>query len=237
MAADRAGRRTGRIQQDGVGRAGRAAIGWRRRSRSWRSGRAASGCACSRSSRLAERSTAITSAPAAASCAVLPPGAAQRSMTRLPPTSPSRRAGQCGRRVLHPPGALGESGQRFDRSGRAAAQGAGRQDRRPPAVRAQSAASALDREIERRFPQMGLRRSRRRASRRRSLTQRLPQPGGVLSDGRPSVPASSAAFARPIRRSMALISALKPAVSAAARGDRRPLVSTAAWGGVSRNSS
>ena len=46
-----------------------------------------------RSSRGAERSTAVTRAPAAASCAVLPPGAAQRSATDLPRTSPSSRAG------------------------------------------------------------------------------------------------------------------------------------------------
>ena len=39
------------------------------------------------------RSTATTLAPAAASCAVLPPGAAQRSATVLPRTSPSSRAG------------------------------------------------------------------------------------------------------------------------------------------------
>ena len=38
-----------------------------------------------------EMSTAVTWAPAAASCAVLPPGAAQRSATRLPRTSPRRR--------------------------------------------------------------------------------------------------------------------------------------------------
>ena len=47
----------------------------------------------SRCMRFAERSTATTCAPAAASCAVLPPGAAHRSITRLPRTSPSSRAG------------------------------------------------------------------------------------------------------------------------------------------------
>ena len=41
-----------------------------------------------------DSSTAVTSAPAAASCAVLPPGAAHRSITARPPTSPSRRAGR-----------------------------------------------------------------------------------------------------------------------------------------------
>ena len=39
-------------------------------------------------------STAITSAPAAASCMVLPPGAAHRSITRLPRTSPSMITGK-----------------------------------------------------------------------------------------------------------------------------------------------
>ena len=47
-----------------------------------------------RSSRAGERSTAVRRAPAAASCAALPPGAAQRSATRSPPTLPNRRAGK-----------------------------------------------------------------------------------------------------------------------------------------------
>ena len=47
----------------------------------------------SRSSRAGARSTATTWAPAAASCAVLPPGAAQRSATVSPRTSPNSRAG------------------------------------------------------------------------------------------------------------------------------------------------
>ena len=47
----------------------------------------------SRAMRPGERSTAVTRAPAWASCAVLPPGAAQRSAMDLPATSPNRRAG------------------------------------------------------------------------------------------------------------------------------------------------
>jgi len=39
------------------------------------------------------RSTAVTCAPCVASCAVLPPGAAQRSMTVFPLMSPNNRAG------------------------------------------------------------------------------------------------------------------------------------------------
>ena len=46
-----------------------------------------------RSARAASISTAVTSAPVAASCMVLPPGAAHRSITRLPRTSPSSSAG------------------------------------------------------------------------------------------------------------------------------------------------
>ncbi len=46
-----------------------------------------------RPARTGSISTAVTRAPAAASCMVLPPGAAHRSMTRLPRTSPSRFAG------------------------------------------------------------------------------------------------------------------------------------------------
>ena len=48
---------------------------------------------CSKRKRSPERSTAMTFAPAAANCAVLPPGAAHRSMTVLPRTSPSIRTG------------------------------------------------------------------------------------------------------------------------------------------------
>ncbi len=42
----------------------------------------------------ADRSTAVTSAPAKASWAAFPPGAAQRSATRAPCTWPKRRAGR-----------------------------------------------------------------------------------------------------------------------------------------------
>ena len=48
----------------------------------------------SRVIRRSEMSTAVTCAPAAQSCRVLPPGAAHRSATRLPVMSPSRRAGR-----------------------------------------------------------------------------------------------------------------------------------------------
>ena len=48
----------------------------------------------SRFSRFLDESSAVTSAPASASCAVLPPGAAQRSTTRRPATSPSSLAGR-----------------------------------------------------------------------------------------------------------------------------------------------
>ena len=46
-----------------------------------------------RPARLSDSSTAVTAAPAAASCAVLPPGAAHRSIALRPRTSPSSRAG------------------------------------------------------------------------------------------------------------------------------------------------
>ena len=49
------------------------------------------GCAPARAASI---STAVTSAPRAASCMVLPPGAAQRSITRLPATSPSSSTGK-----------------------------------------------------------------------------------------------------------------------------------------------
>ena len=82
MAADRAGRRAGRVEQHGVerpglpfGRVGRDRFGGERR--------AARDCRARRASRSAERSTAVTLRAGGASCAVLPPGAAHRSATRL----------------------------------------------------------------------------------------------------------------------------------------------------------
>ena len=48
---------------------------------------------CRRLTRAGERSTAVTIAPACASCAVLPPGAAQRSATDLPRRSPNSLTG------------------------------------------------------------------------------------------------------------------------------------------------
>ena len=62
----------------------------RRRRRRFRPSSASRARFCrSRSSRAGERSTAVTRAPAAASCAVLPPGAAHRSATRVPPRRPA----------------------------------------------------------------------------------------------------------------------------------------------------
>ncbi len=48
----------------------------------------------SRLRRFSDISRAVTSAPWITSCAVFPPGAAQRSATRLPLMSPIRRAGR-----------------------------------------------------------------------------------------------------------------------------------------------
>ena len=56
-------------------------------------------------------------APARISCAVLPPGAAQRSATRWPAMSPSSRAGKAGGGILHPPFAFGEARQFGDGGG------------------------------------------------------------------------------------------------------------------------
>ena len=59
-------------------------------------------------------STAGDRSAARASAAVLPPGAAHRSATDLPATSPAMPGDQGGGRVLHPPGPLGVAGQVFD---------------------------------------------------------------------------------------------------------------------------
>ena len=61
--------------------------------------------------RAGSRSTAKTWAPAAASCAVLPPGAAQRSATRSPGCGGEQPGGQGGGGVLHPEPALGVARQ------------------------------------------------------------------------------------------------------------------------------
>ena len=57
-------------------------------------GRSRSRLRASRASRFFEASIAVTFAPASTSCAVLPPGAAQRSATRWPAMSPNSRAGR-----------------------------------------------------------------------------------------------------------------------------------------------
>ena len=100
--------------------------GWRRRARFPRaSRRPRTTFACrprrarfsrNRFSRGNERSTAVTCAPAVASCAVLPPGAAQRSVTVLPLHIAEQPGGHCGSGVLHPPVAAVEARQLRHRS-------------------------------------------------------------------------------------------------------------------------
>ena len=87
-----------------------------RRSRSWRRPATVVAASPSRArfaesvlSRVLEMSTATTEAPASTSCAVLPPGAAQRSTTRLPATCAHEMRRQRGGDVLHPPRALRRS--------------------------------------------------------------------------------------------------------------------------------
>ena len=65
-------------------------------SRQWRR------LSCSRGSRVGSRSSAVTSAPAAASCAVLPPGAAHRSAMRSPGCGAEQAHGEGRGGVLHP---------------------------------------------------------------------------------------------------------------------------------------
>ena len=94
MTADGAGCGAGRVDQHAV----EAVAGRHRASRRHRRraiARSAKAAPDSRAAALGpgDRSIAVTSAPACASCAVLPPGAAQRSMTRRPATSPNSRAG------------------------------------------------------------------------------------------------------------------------------------------------
>ena len=93
MAADSAGRGAGRVEQHCIEAFARARQGPRRPRPCSASSPSRVRFSASSANRVFERSTATTEAPACASCAVLPPGAAQRSATRLPATSPSSRAG------------------------------------------------------------------------------------------------------------------------------------------------
>ena len=71
----------------------------------------------SRASRFFEASSAVTFAPASTSCAVLPPGAAQRSATRLAGDVAEQPRRQRRGGVLHPPFAFGETRQFGDVGG------------------------------------------------------------------------------------------------------------------------
>ena len=106
MAADGAGRGAGRIEQHGIERTG---LPLRRVGDDGFGVRQAGQV-------LAQPLEAALGAidrgdlgAGSASCAVLPPGAAQRSATGAAATSPRSRAGQRRGGVLHPPGALGDS--------------------------------------------------------------------------------------------------------------------------------
>ena len=166
MAADGAGRGAGRIEQHGVERLGRS-IRRRRRRRARLRATTGSGFPAAAASRAGARSTAVTRAPAAASCAVLPPGAAQRSATRSPRDVAEQPRRQRRRRVLHPPGALGKARQRGDGAMRDRAHRAGRQHAAAEPRRPQFGI-ALHRQIERRLRGHWRRRWRGRSPRRRS---------------------------------------------------------------------
>ena len=113
VAAERAGRRAGRVEQDRVELALGLPLSARRRRRARRRG------ACARDSRavvarrLSDESTAVTRWPAAASCMVLPPGAAQRSSTSVASAGISRAGSEAARSCTHQrpspkPGKLGD---------------------------------------------------------------------------------------------------------------------------------
>ena len=108
MAADRAGGRAGRIEQHGVERPG-LPFGRRRRRPSRPPGRAARDFRARASSRFAERSTAVTRAPA---CGKLRGLAARRGAEvgdRFAGDIAEQPGRQRGGGVLHPPGALVDS--------------------------------------------------------------------------------------------------------------------------------
>ena len=100
VPADRPGCRTGRVEQDRVERRGLPLPA--HRPPPPRLGAGAAEFSANRPSRSSETSSAVTLAPAAASCRVFPPGAAQRSSTRSPGCAASTFAGQRRRGVLEP---------------------------------------------------------------------------------------------------------------------------------------
>jgi hypothetical protein len=115
MPPDRPGGRTGRVQQNRVERlvgGPLQGIGLHHLAVSPVRDRFSR----NRPSRGPETSSAVTSAPAAASCNVLPPGAAHRSSTRSPARTASSPRRQRRGRVLHPPATLGIARQCADRS-------------------------------------------------------------------------------------------------------------------------
>ena len=176
MAADGAGRRARRIEQHGVerpglpfGHVGRDHLGGEAQPRQIVAQRA--------SSRFAERSTAVTRAPAAQaarSCRRAPRRDRRSSCPRTSPKQPrrQRRGG-----VLHPPGALVDSraAARRGRARRCARVPVG--STRPRRRCAQCSGIALHREIERRLVARARPRWRGRSPRRNVAVQRAHQPG------------------------------------------------------------
>ena len=197
MAADGAGRGAGRVQQHGVEA--------RRRRRPRRSrppppprptAAAAPGSPQTRCALRASRSTAVTRPPAAASCAVLPPGAAQRSATTLarPHAKQPRRQRRGG--VLHPEAAFGEAGQlRHPRAGwktqRAGGQhisALGRRGARGEASGRAAPRSGARAAIARTAPAHG---PRARRSRARPACPAVPRPAPPAPPARPPPPAAA----------------------------------------------
>ena len=194
MAADRAGARS-TARRAARRRTAPPAIAWRRPRRSRPTGSSRARFSRRRLSRGGERSTAVTRAPACASCAVLPPGAAQRSATVLPRTSPSRRAGSAAAASCthHAPSSkpgscvTGPCGERAHRAGR---QHAAVKPRRP------CLRIALHREIERRLVRMRRgdgARGRPRRSARASAASAIP---ACRATQRSSAASVTLAFAR-----------------------------------------
>ena len=153
VAAEDAGRAARRVEQHGIDRCGGTPAGRVARDDLRRQMRARRDCREVAQDDFRRRSIAVTSQPAAASCIVLPPGAAQASIAVPRPGAEQPRGDRRGD-VLHPPRAVVIAGQIGDRGAARQAAVAGQSVRGP-----RDRHRRLQRQVERR-------RGRHRAPRR-----------------------------------------------------------------------
>ena len=193
MAADRAGRRAGRVEQHERRGRRRAPVAHIGRDQFGREIQARQILLDPRKA-IRATSTAVTRAPRAASCAVLPPGAAHRSMHGLPGNLAEQARRQVRGEILHPPAALRDNRAGL-RRGRivAAARRTSAMTRALPSP--QRFARPLQHDIERRLARDARARWRARCPRQNASTQRGHSQSGMFRRPHPAPP-HGLAFAR-----------------------------------------